>query len=188
MELGDNPDVSKCDPAFQYHVLDGLIVAGRADLALEFLRRRNCNWLRAGLETIPEVWCPGFASEISNVQATTPEAYLLDRILLGFRPLEPGCAKIEIAPLTSALEFATGTVRTPEGPVDIGWTSDDHRVQLSIDKPTGVQAYVILPDEARLVGVSGDCPRRDENEQGTVYSCVVGAEETSIVIQGVTAP
>lgn len=187
MGLDRNSGVSKCDPAFQYHVLDGLVVAGRPDLALDFMRERNCNWVRAGLETIPEVWRSTFASEISNVQATTPEAYLLDRIALGFRPLEPGCAKIEVAPAAASLESAAGAVNTPHGPVTIAWENTDEELRLRIDKPDGVEAFIRLPDGIRLSAASCECLRYDETEQGTVYTCVVAADVMTASIQGVSA-
>lgn len=66
---------------------------------------------------------------------------------LGVQPAEPGFARIRIAPRPSGLTWASGTVATPKGTVDVSWRLSEERVfRLSVRSPAGVPTLIVLPN------------------------------------------
>jgi hypothetical protein len=66
---------------------------------------------------------------------------------LGVQPAEPGFARIRIAPQLSGLTWASGTVATPKGTVDVGWSLSEERMfRLSVHSPAGVPTLIVLPN------------------------------------------
>jgi len=65
--------------------------------------------------------------------------WLLPRYVLGIRPLEPGWKKVLVAPRTGSLEWASGSVPTPAGLLEVSWSRKDGRVQLDVNAPEGME-------------------------------------------------
>jgi hypothetical protein len=63
--------------------------------------------------------------------------------LLGVRILEPGGAKIRIAPQSGGLPFVAGHTMTPKGLVFVHW--DPRAWRLEIIVPEGVDAEIVVP-------------------------------------------
>ncbi len=64
----------------------------------------------------------------------------LTRYVLGIRPLEPGCATIEINPNLGYLEYASGTVPTPKGVVKVSVVKDaSGKPVADVQAPVGIK-------------------------------------------------
>jgi hypothetical protein len=70
-------------------------------------------------------------------------ANIISRYVLGVRSLEPGYAKILIAPQPGALNWIRGKVPTPRGAVVVSWNRET--ASLDIEVPPGATASVELP-------------------------------------------
>ncbi|WP_167859513.1 alpha-L-rhamnosidase-related protein [Paenibacillus cymbidii] len=69
--------------------------------------------------------------------------------LLGVFPLEPGYARIGVAPFPGPLQWAEGAVATVRGEVAVSWRVDEsRRFLLHVQAPPGVPVVVTLPDGA----------------------------------------
>ncbi|MBU8867730.1 alpha-L-rhamnosidase C-terminal domain-containing protein [Paenarthrobacter aromaticivorans] len=68
------------------------------------------------------------------------------RYILGISPAAPGFAAATIDPAPSELEWAKGTVPTPQGPITVHWTRLDDEIRLvTVTAPAGVE---LRPAEA----------------------------------------
>jgi hypothetical protein len=63
----------------------------------------------------------------------------LPAYVLGVRPVEPGWGAVEIAALTSGLEWAEGTVPTPRGEISVKWRMAGGKPRLEYTVPDGVK-------------------------------------------------
>ena len=64
----------------------------------------------------------------------------INEYILGFRPLEAGCKKVEIKPCLGSLKFAKGSVWTPYGVVKIEHTMDENgQISTKIDAPKEIK-------------------------------------------------
>jgi hypothetical protein len=79
-------------------------------------------------------------------------ANLLPRFVLGVQPLAPGWRRARIRPIPGTLTRASGSIPTPRGPIQVGWTNDAG-FRLTITLPPGVSARVELPAPAGSRGV-----------------------------------
>ncbi len=66
--------------------------------------------------------------------------------ILGVTPVEPGFARIAIAPNRCGLAHAQGSVCTPRGLVKVAWREADGRFHLTATKPAGIEATITAPD------------------------------------------
>jgi len=68
----------------------------------------------------------------------------------GIRPLEPGYARVLIAPQPGeGIGWAKTSLKTAHGEVRVEWTLDGGAFRLEATVPAGVAADVVLPDGAR---------------------------------------
>jgi hypothetical protein len=79
--------------------------------------------------------------------------FFLTQYILGVRPLEPGYAKILIAPQPGALAWAQGKVPTPAGVVDCYWRNGRDRFELSLAAPRPTR--IELPRRGRIDLIEG---------------------------------
>ncbi len=75
-------------------------------------------------------------------------SYHLIRTVLGVSVLEPGCARLRIAPHLAGLAHVSGAFVTPRGPALVEYASGDLRVTL----PDGVRATVVWAGAERDLG------------------------------------
>ena len=81
----------------------------------------------------------GLRLSLCHGWASGPTAWL-SRHVLGVRPLEPGCATIEINPYLGDLEWAKGSFPTPNGPVNIEITRQaDGSPLCHVKAPRGIK-------------------------------------------------
>lgn len=148
MGLEENRAFVKCAPTFQVHLLEALFQSGRPDLALECLKKRNCGWIRAGYDTIPEVWNHDPRGAASAVQANAPEAYFLQQEILGLRPGNGAWKKFELKPFPGGLRWARGSRRIPGGEIRVAWENDGSSIRISVSKPPCTECVVTPPSGA----------------------------------------
>lgn len=65
---------------------------------------------------------------------------VLQRSILGVRPLEPGFRKFAFVPKSCGLQFAWGTVPTPAGDICVKWSAENRLLKASITIPHGLSA------------------------------------------------
>ncbi len=106
------------------YLLEGLFEAGATDAALQLLmgtgERSWWNMIFDGSTITTEAWSIGPKPNLDWNHAWGAAAgNLIARYVLGLKPLEPGCGKVEIHPQTGSLEWVEGTIPTIRGPVFI---------------------------------------------------------------------
>jgi alpha-L-rhamnosidase len=70
--------------------------------------------------------------------------YLLPAYVLGVRPLEPGFARVLIAPQLGDLTWAEGQVPTPHGPISVRVERAGASLTVQVTLPAGVAAELRL--------------------------------------------
>lgn len=120
-------------------LLEALFRGGCADAALEIMTsRRSESWLSMmetwGATQTMEAWSPTVKSNTTFSHPwTSGPANIIARFLLGVRVVDPGAARVEIAPQPATLARATGTVATVRGLVGVDIEqSPRHRVSVSL--------------------------------------------------------
>ena len=115
-----------CSVYFAQYLLEAFYEAGRADLALKLMTatgdRSWLGMLDQGATITLEAWAPKYKGNLDMNHAWgTPPLNIISRYLLGVTPLEPGFAKIRIAPQFGPLKTVKGTVPTAKGPVVVDY-------------------------------------------------------------------
>jgi hypothetical protein len=147
-----DPSVVPAELYFQHFGINSLAHAGRAQQAMDLIRRL---WGAMIEQDSPTVWetvrgrdafsgcgslCHGFAC--------TP-LYFMHNTLLGVQALKPGFAEFRLAPQGLGLLWAKGNVPTPHGVIRVNWARQaDQALVIDVDVPDGATA--ILPDSRRL--------------------------------------
>lgn len=81
----------------------------------------------------------GLRLSLCHGWASGPTPWLTANVL-GIRPMEPGCATIEIAPDLGNLEWAKGSFPTPKGPVTVSVTrGSDGKAKAKVVAPKGIK-------------------------------------------------
>jgi hypothetical protein len=147
-------------PYFGFYILQALTQMGRRDKALEMIRHYWGTMIRAGATTVWEEWHPTWTlpvgmlppqyeppkawSGLSLIQPSGagPANWLLSEII-GIRPQTPGFRDVCIEPNPVDLQWATGTVATPSGPVTVEWKIEGRQLQLRFDVPEHCQSVTL---------------------------------------------
>jgi hypothetical protein len=74
--------------------------------------------------------------------------------LLGARPTSPGYATWEVRPQPGGVDWATGQLPTPHGPLGVEWENSTRVFRLTVGVPKYTRGSVTLPGDARRQGVS----------------------------------
>jgi alpha-L-rhamnosidase len=151
------------------YVLDALTATGHLEEAYQLLLQRECpSWLYPvimGATTVWERWDsmlpdgtinPGQMTSF-NHYALGAVADWIHRVVGGIAPLEPGYARVLIAPQPGGgIRWARSSLDTRHGTVSVSWSQDsDGSLELNVDLPEGVKAVVRLSDSAEQELVSG---------------------------------
>jgi alpha-L-rhamnosidase len=145
------------------YVLDALSTTGNLDEAYRLLLQRECpSWLYTvmmGATTMWERWDSMLPNGTINPgQMTSFNHYALGAVadwmhrnIGGIAPLEPGYARVLIAPQPGGgIHWARSSLLTRHGKVSVSWTQDaEGSIELDITVPDGVAAVVQLPDTDR---------------------------------------
>jgi alpha-L-rhamnosidase len=141
-------------------ITDALTKTGHLDVAYALLMQRECpSWLypvTMGATTVWERWDamlpdgtinPGEMTSF-NHYALGAVADWMHRVVGGIAPLEPGYARVLIAPRPGGgLTWATASLDTPHGPVRVSWRTDDGDLTVETELPAGVTGVLSLPGE-----------------------------------------
>ena len=127
--------------------LDMLSKLGYTDVMLKEIRRLCGHMLKEGPGTLWETvsgtssCCHGFMAHIG---------VLLSRDILGLDiPRTVPEKTVKIAPHTSGLRFAQGTVNTPDGVISVSWSLSRKSFELNVTAPKEYTLGVALPEEVR---------------------------------------
>jgi hypothetical protein len=154
---------------YGFYVLQALALSGDATTALEFIRTYWGAMLDLGATTFWEDfnldWTPnaaridelvpagkkdihgdfgaycykGFRHSLCHGWASGPTAWLSQNVL-GVKPLEPGFARVRIAPQLGDLKWAEGTYPTPRGPIHVRHARrPDGTIDTKVEAPAGIQ-------------------------------------------------
>ena len=153
---------------YGFYVLQALAKSGDTDTALDFIRTYwgamldfgattfwedfNLEWTNnAGRidELVPPgkidihgdygAYCyVGFRHSLCHGWASGPTAWL-SQVVLGVKPLEPGCKRVRVAPQLGNLKWAEGKYPTPLGPIRVRHErKPDGTISSQIDAPRGI--------------------------------------------------
>jgi alpha-L-rhamnosidase len=165
-------------------ITHALTDTGHVDEAYRLLLEEGCpSWLypvTMGATTVWERWDsmlpdgtinPGEMTSF-NHYALGAVADWMHKAIGGIRPLEPGYARVLIAPQPGeGISWAKTSLKTPHGVVRVEWTLDDGGFRLEATVPDGVAADVVLPDGARHT-IGGGTHR---------FDCPVAVREPSVI-------
>lgn len=143
-------------------ITHALTDTGHMDEAYRLLLEKGCpSWLypvTMGATTVWERWDsmlpdgtinPGEMTSF-NHYALGAVADWMHKAIGGIRPLEPGYARVLIAPQPGqGIDWARTSLKTPHGEVRVEWTLDGGAFRLEATVPDGVAADVVLPDGAQ---------------------------------------
>jgi alpha-L-rhamnosidase len=142
--------------AAQY-LLEGLFENGQAKAALEEMEapgdRSWRHMVESGTTITWEAWDQRYKlnQDWNHAWGAAP-ANILPRFVLGVQVSKPGWSETEIQPHPGALRFASGTVPTPQGTVNVSWNTAPN-FSLSVALPEGMEAKVRLPATESSRGV-----------------------------------
>ena len=153
---------------YGFYVLQALAKSGDADTALDFVRTYwgamldygattfwedfNLGWTNnAGRidELVPPgkkdihgdygAYCyQGFRHSLCHGWASGPTAWL-SQVVLGVKPLDPGCKRVRVAPQLGNLKWAEGKYPTPLGPIRVRHErNSDGTIHSQVDAPSGI--------------------------------------------------
>ena len=131
-----------CSVYFAQYYLEALYTAGRGEAAMRLmLSHGERSWLGMmdfGSSLTMEAWNvrtkPNL--DLNHAWGAVP-LNIISRYVLGVMPLEPGFAKISIAPKSDGVKSVKGTVPTVKGPVSIEISGD--RLTVSTPAPTRIK-------------------------------------------------
>ena len=69
--------------------------------------------------------------------------------ILGVTPVEPGFAQVQIAPRCCGIAWASGSVCTPRGLIQVAWRAQADAFVIEVELPVGVTGTVIAPEGER---------------------------------------
>ena len=148
-------------PFAMFYLLEELAKEGRFGDILDIVRDRWGFMLDAGATTFWETF-PGHEKDDptrSHCHAwSAAPTYFLSRYQLGVSPLEPGYAKVLIAPHPADLTWCKGRMPTPHGEIMVDWQSSDEQFVLKFELPQSTSAQVRLPVDAsvfKIVEIDG---------------------------------
>jgi hypothetical protein len=72
--------------------------------------------------------------------------FLYQAYVLGVKPLEPGFNQTQIQPLTAVFPRFSGSVPTPQGPIEVRWDAADAASPLQINAPPDLNLEVSVTD------------------------------------------
>ena len=139
-------DVILAQP-FSCHFLHAALArAGRVDDILANIRTRWAPMLTGG--TFWESWQLTEMTSRCHAFSATP-VYDLSTYVLGLRPAAPGFARFEANPWFGDLEWASGSMPTPAGPLSLAWHRHGGMIELEIVVPEGLSGILSMKGLAK---------------------------------------
>jgi hypothetical protein len=129
-------------PYMERYCEEALCVLGRADLAVERMKRQYAANLASGSTTLYELFPTGGTK--NHAWAGGP-LYIASAYLAGVRPLEAGWARFQVTPQPAGLRHFQVTVPTVAGNVEVELDRDAAAAELRLSVPSETTAQVGLP-------------------------------------------
>ncbi|HWS46200.1 MAG TPA: family 78 glycoside hydrolase catalytic domain [Acidimicrobiia bacterium] len=140
------------------YICDALTMTGHVDVAYRLLLQRDCpSWLYPvlmGATTIWERWDSMLPDGTINTDGMTSfnhyalgaVADWIHRTVGGIAPLEPGYARVLVAPQPGGgITSAATSLETPHGLVSVEWRIDDGEISVTTTLPGGVTGLLARP-------------------------------------------
>lgn len=156
-----------CGPYGAQFLVEGLYDAGAGQAALSLLATKTdrgwLNMIRAGSTMTTEAWDAKYKKNLTwNHAWGAAPANLIPRKLMGVEPLEPGFARMRIAPQPASLTSASLKMPTIRGTVLVDFRRDGQAVRLDVTIPANTRAEVHVPGaDPATVRESGVAPDRE---------------------------
>lgn len=128
-------------PYFASYYLDALYLVERHDEALDYIRRKWGDMIKAGATTLWEEFTP--EGSLCHGSAVCPTRDLLAEFV-GIKPVV-GAHRFAVTPHTGDLKWARGSVNTNAGPLTVDWKVLRNRLDISLDIPDGLRVDVYPP-------------------------------------------
>ena len=176
---GDDIDLVAANILAVSPVLDGLLVAGLDQVALDIIRDRYTHILEASDHpTMWECWDP-FSGKYPILSDEDYErsirlrpkgvrslvhagavfvGYVISTRILGVQPTAPGFTTCRIHPHTGDLEWAKGVMPAPQGDIEVEWQKANGKLSLRTEVPEGIEAEIVLdrtPDRQQVLSHDG---------------------------------
>lgn len=148
-------------------LMDAIYEAGDADYGLSLLASQDdrswYNMIRAGSTITMEAWDNKYKpnQDWNHAWGAVP-ANVIPRKLMGVEPLEPGWDVFRVRPQTSSLEWASVTVPTIKGAVEVSCRQEGSEYVVELTVPGNTVAQVELPYASKrrpLVTINGESAR-----------------------------
>ncbi|MFB2117759.1 family 78 glycoside hydrolase catalytic domain [Parapedobacter sp. 2B3] len=135
-------------------LMDAVYEAGAAEYGLSLLASQDdrswYNMIRAGSTVTMEAWDNKYKpnQDWNHAWGAVP-ANVIPRKLMGVEPLEPGWDVFRVRPQIGSLEWATVSVPTVKGAVEVSCRQDHSTYTLELSVPGNTVAAVELPYTAK---------------------------------------
>jgi len=156
-----------CGPYGAQFLLEALYDAGAADAALSLLTNKTdrgwLNMIRAGSTITTEAWDAKYKKNLTwNHAWGAAPANLIPRKVMGIEPLEPGFARMGIAPQPASLTSASLKMPTIRGTVLVDLRRDGQTIHLDLTIPANTRAEVHVPNaDPATIHESGKAPETE---------------------------
>ncbi len=136
---GSLPDVAT--PYFASYYLEALYSIDAHDRALDYIRRKWGDMVKAGSTTLWEKFTADGA--LCHGSATCPTRDLIAEYV-GIKPVL-GTHRFSVTPHTADLKWARGSVNTDHGLLTVAWRATRNRLDIDLTIPDGLKVDVYPP-------------------------------------------
>ena len=148
--FGEGADVSHASFSFNYYTFRALEQAGMYG---KYADKLFAGW-RWMLEQHCTTWCENPDAPRSECHGwSSAPLYENSAMVLGVKPVQLGCAEVEIRPAVDDFDWAKGTVPTPLGYVAVEWRRGG---ELHVTGPQGQVKRVCLPGRTEIVSADAE--------------------------------
>ena len=128
-------------PYFASHFLEALYACDQHEAALDYIRKKWGAMIEAGATTLWEYF--NAEGSLCHGWSACPTRDLIAEYV-GIKPI-PGSHRFAVAPHTTDLNWAKGSVNTRTGPLKVVWRATRNALTITIDVPEGVKVDVYPP-------------------------------------------
>ena len=136
-------------PWFLFFTLETLLKHHEIDTAITLIREQWGRMLAQGAttfwETFPNLQATHWSRSLCHGWSAAP-TYFLSTQVLGIQPAAPGYSRVRITPHTSGLDWAKGTVPTPQGDIFVSWARQGAILEVELAIPTNVVGELLIEE------------------------------------------
>lgn len=128
-------------PYFTSYYLEALYSADQHEQALNIIRRKWGEMIRAGSNTLWEDFSPDYS--LCHGSSVCPTRDLIAEFV-GIKPV-PGTHRFSVTPHMGNLKWARGSVNTKSGPLKVDWRTTRNRLDINVQVPDGLRVDIYPP-------------------------------------------